>query len=205
MTILIKLILLGPNHKALKAQKQMQKVQPQLDALKIKYKDEPQKLASETMAIWKKYKVSPMSSCMPMLIQFPILIALFYVIKNGLNFVNPTIVYSSLQGFNLNNINTEFLGIIDLSEVNVIVLPLIVGSLQFFQMKLTLGKAKTNKPVVKDDASNPMGGMQKMMIYFMPIMIAVFTASVPAAVGFYWGTSTLFGIGQQIVVNKSKD
>jgi YidC/Oxa1 family membrane protein insertase len=205
LTLIIKLILLGPNHKALKAQKAMQKIQPQLDALKIKYKDDQQKLAQETMAIWKKYKVSPMSSCLPMLIQFPILIALFYVVKDGFDSVSPEMLYSTLKNFDPTSVNPNFLGIIDLTKINIIILPIIVGGLQFLQMKLTLGKTNTNKPAKKDETPNPMAGMSKMMQYAMPVMIAVFTASLPAAVGFYWGTSTLFGIGQQFFVNKSKD
>ena len=203
LTLIIKIILLGPNHKALRAQKAMQKIQPQLDAMKIKYKDEPQKLASETMAIWKKYKVSPMSSCLPMLIQFPILIALFYVVKQGLATFNPDILYSTLKNVDLTTINPNFLGIINLTKVNIIALPIIVGGLQFFQMHLTLGKSKS-KDIVKSDKPSPMPMMNNMMKYFMPLMIAVFTASLPAAVGFYWGTSTLFGIGQQFFVNRSK-
>ena len=143
LTLIIKIILLGPNHKALRAQKAMQKIQPQLDALKIKHKDNPQLLASETMAIWKKYKVSPMSSCLPMLIQFPILIALFYVVKQGLATFNPDILYSTLVNVDLTTINPVFLGIIDLTKINFIALPIIVGGLQFFQMRLTLGKNKS--------------------------------------------------------------
>lgn len=204
LTLIIKLILLGPNHKALKAQKAMQKVQPQLDALKIKYKEDPQRLAKETMEIWKKYKVSPMSSCLPMLIQFPILIALFYVVKDGLEIINPTLIYETLKNIDLTTINTNFLGLIDLTKVNIIVLPILVGGLQFIQMKLSFSKIQSNKPVNKDQP-NPMPMMNKMMQYFMPAMIAVFVASLPAAVGFYWGTSTLFGIGQQLIVNRSKD
>lgn len=203
LTLIIKIILLGPNHKALRAQKAMQKIQPQLDALKIKYKDEPQRLASETMAIWKKYKVSPMSSCLPMIIQFPILIALFYVVKEGLSTINPDILYSTLKDVDLQSINPNFLGIINLTKTNIIVLPIIVGGLQFFQMHLTLGKTKSSK-LIKDGKPNPMPMMNNMMKYFMPLMIAIFTATMPAAVGFYWGTSTLFGIGQQVFVNKSK-
>jgi len=72
-------------------------------------------------------------------------------------------------------------------------------------MRLALGKTQAKTPAVKDEQPNTMLMMNKMMQYFMPIMIAVFTASLPAAVGFYWGTSTLFGIGQQLIVNKSKD
>jgi YidC/Oxa1 family membrane protein insertase len=199
LTLLIKILLLGPNHKALKAQRQMQQVQPQLDALKLKYKDQPQKLAEETMQIWKKYKVSPMNSCLPMLIQFPVLIALFYVVKDGLGSINPAFLYTRFASFDLTAIDPTFLGLIDLTKANPIVLPIIIGSLQFAQMKLSLGKVK-NQP-----SDSPMAGMSKMMIYFMPLMIAVFTASVPAAVGLYWGTSTLFGIGQQLVVNKMRD
>ncbi len=200
LTFIVKLILLAPNQKALKAQKAMQKVQPQLDALKKKHKENPQKLAEETMLIWKKYKVNPMSSCLPMLIQFPILIALFYVVKNGLDFINPDLLYGSLQSFDASLIQPIFLGIIDLTKVNIIVLPIIIGLLQFGQMRLTLGKSLKNAPT-----DSPMPMMNKSMIYFMPILIAIFTATLPAAVGFYWGASTLFGIGQQIVVNRSKD
>lgn len=200
LTFIIKLILLAPNHKALKAQKQMQKVQPQLDALKKKHKDNPQKLAEETMKIWQKHKVNPMSSCLPMLIQFPVLIALFYVVKDGLDFINPQLLYGSLQGFDASLIEPVFIGLIDLTKINIIVLPIIVGLLQFGQMRLTLGKSIKNAP-----ADSPMPMMNKTMIYFMPILIAFFTASLPAAVGFYWGASTVFGIGQQLVVNRSKD
>jgi len=205
LTLIIKLILLVPNHKALRAQKQMQKIQPQLEALKIKYKDNPQQLAQETMEIWKKYKVSPMSSCLPILIQFPVLIALFYVVKDGLNVINPISLYETLRGFDLYTVNPNFLGLIDLTKINFIVLPIIVGAMQFFQIRMTMAKTQTDDKPAKKDEINPMPMMNKMMQYFMPIMIAVFTATLPAAVGFYWGTSTLFGIGQQFFVNRSKD
>lgn len=203
LTLVIKLILLIPNQKALQAQKKMQKVQPQLDALKKKYQNDPQRLAAETMEIWKKHKVSPMGSCLPILIQFPILIALFYVVRNGLGYINPHLLYSGLQGFDASLIETHFLGL-DLTQVNIIVLPIVIGLLQFIQMKLSVGKALKNQPE-GDTAANPMLMMNKTMVYFMPVMIAVFTASVPAAVGFYWGTSTLFGIAQQLVVNRSTE
>jgi len=205
LTLFIKLLLLGPNHKALKAQKQMQKIQPQLEALKIKHKDNPQLLASETMAIWKKYKVSPMSSCLPMLIQFPILIALFWVVKDGMDVINPALLYGNLSDFSFASVNPVFLSIIDLTKINFIVLPIVVGGLQFFQMKLSFAKINTNLPKSKKGGPDPLPMMNKMMQYMMPAMIAVFTATMPAAVGFYWGTSTLFGIGQQVIVNRSKD
>ncbi len=200
LTLLIKILLLAPNHKALQSQKALQRLQPELDALKLKYKDDQKLLAQETMALWKKHKVNPMGSCLPMLIQMPILIALFYVVRDGLNVINPEAFYSSLKSFDVQSVNTYFLGLMDLTKKNVILLPVLVGGLQFYQMRLTL--AKTNKG---KEGSNPLPMMNQMMQYMMPAMIAVFTASLPAAVGFYWGTSTLFGIGQQIIVNKMKD
>ena len=77
---------------------------------------------------------------------------------------------------------------------------MIVGGLQFFQMKLSLAK----KPKSKDKKKSDMAMATNSMAYIMPVMIAVFTASLPAGVGIYWGTSTLYGIIQQLFVNKGK-
>ena len=197
LTLLIKLILLIPNQKALKSQRQLQIVQPQLDALKEKYKNDPQKLAQETMEIWKKHKVSPLGSCLPMLIQFPILIALFYVVRDSFNVMDPHLFYDPLKNFTLNMINPIFLGL-DLTKINFIFLPVLVGGLQFLQIKLSFAKLKNS-----GSGSVPM--LNNVTQYLLPLMIAFFTASLPAAVGFYWGISTIFAIGQQLVVNYSKN
>ena len=94
----------------------------------------------------------------------------------------------------------------NLTQINHFVLPLIVGALQFGQMKLAFMKINnkktkevhTDKPSTTDEVQKA----SEMMIYIMPIMIAIFTASTPAGVGIYWATTTLYGIGQQVVVNK---
>ncbi|MFH0820682.1 MAG: YidC/Oxa1 family membrane protein insertase [Candidatus Peregrinibacteria bacterium] len=200
LTLIVKILLLGPNQRALKSQKSMQRLQPELDALKLKFKDNQAQLAQETMALWKKHKVSPLGSCLPMIIQFPILIALFYVVRDGLSVLNPEVFYEPLRSFDLKSMNVNFLGVIDLTMKNVIVLPVVVGVLQFLQMHLSLGKTKHPE----EHHDNPLANMSNVMKYTMPVMIAFFTASLPAAVGFYWGTSTLFGIAQQWAVNKMK-
>ena len=203
LTLVIKLILIGPNHKALKAQKSLQKIQPELDKVKEKYKGNQQKIASETMAIWKKHKVNPLGSCLPMLIQFPVMIALFYVVKVGLSPNNIHLLYEPLKNFDLALIDPIFLSILDLTKINSFVLPLIVGGLQFFQMKLSFALKKDKvKEKTKTDKANQMQTMNKMMTYTLPVMIAFFTATMPAAVGIYWGVSTLFGIAQQVYINK---
>lgn len=204
LTLIIRIALLLPSQKAMKAQKAMQEIQPKLQHIKEKYKGDQQRIAQETMRIWREHKVNPMGSCLPMLVQFPVLIALFYVVREGLNPNNIYLLYESLKGFDLNLIQSNFFGILDLTKANLYVLPLIVGFLQFAQMKLAMGKNKPPKETkVKNTGEPDLAAVNNMMIYMMPVLIAVFTASLPAGVGLYWAVSTLFGIGQQIVVNNS--
>ena len=115
-------------------------------------------------------------------------------------------LYDFQSSFDFTSIDTMFLGILDLANKDLIALPLIVGLLQFFQMKLTfsLKQPKQNVESKQKKGMPDMQTMNKTMTYTMPIMIAFFTASLPAGVGLYWGASTLFGIGQTIVVNREK-
>jgi len=206
LTFIIRTILLIPSQKGLKSQRKLQELQPKLNKLKEKYKDNQEMLAKETMELWKEHKVNPFGSCLPLVIQFPVLIALFYVIQSGLNPNNAYLLYGPLRDFTFSSINVIFLGILDLTKINSIVLPIFVGSLQFLQMKLALMKTEKKKEELKDpnkkETKNEMETANQMMIYVMPVMIAVFTASVPAGVGLYWSVSTSYGIIQQIVVNK---
>jgi len=202
LTLLIRTILLLPSHKSMVAQKKLQEIQPRLEKIKKKHKGDQQKIAMETMNIWKEAKVNPFGSCLPLLMQFPFLIALFYVIKGGLNPDNSFMLYKEYSSFGLKNINVIFLGVLNLTKANIYVLPLIVGGLQFIQVKLsTANKKKQNKEAKEKDQ---MAMATNMMAYVMPVMIAVFTASLPAGVGLYWGTSTSYAIIQQAIVNKSK-
>lgn len=204
LTIIFRTILLIPSHKSMKSQRKIQELQPKLNKIKEKYKGNQERIAKETMMLWKDNKVNPLSSCLPLLIQFPILIGIFYVIQTGLNPDNGHLLYGSLQGFDIGSIQTNFLGILELTKVNVFVLPLIVGGLQFMQMKLAMmrKKKKGDDESKKKEKGGEMEMANQMMVYFMPVMIAVFTASMPAGVGLYWSVSTIFGTVQQLVVNK---
>lgn len=205
LTIIIRTILLIPSHKALMSQRKMQELQPKLNHIKEKYKDNQEMVAKETMALWQEHKVNPLGSCLPLLIQFPFLIAIFYVIQDGLNPNNSYLLYGPLQFFSISSVNTNFLGILELTKINAFVLPLIVGGLQFFQMKLAMmrNKKKNEKEdSAKKEKKGEMEMANMMMVYIMPIMIALFTASAPAGVGLYWSASTVYGTVQQYVVNK---
>jgi YidC/Oxa1 family membrane protein insertase len=109
-----------------------------------------------------------------------------------------------LKNFDFTQVQTLFLGILPLSKPNIYVLPIMIAGLQFLQMKLSLAKNKLVAPGngEKNPTMDSMRMMNNMMIYVLPVMIGFFAASMPAAVGLYWGTSTLFGIGQQLVINR---
>ncbi len=211
LTIIIRTILLVPSQKALKSQRKLQEIQPKLSKIKEKYKDNQEMIAKETMMLWKEHKVNPFGSCLPLLIQFPVLIALFYVIQNGLNPDQAYLLYVPFKDFTISQINVNFLGFLDLTSVNAFALPLFVGAMQFIQMKLAVMRNEKRKPEQarkpdqadeKKAGKNEMDTANQMMIYVMPVMIAIFTASVPAGVGLYWSVSTIYGIAQQIVVNR---
>lgn len=204
LTLLIRLVLLVPSQRAIVSQRRMQQLQPKLEHIKKKYAGNQERIAQETMQLWKENKVNPFGSCLPLLVQFPVLIALFYVIQNGLNPDNTHLLYAPLKDVDLTNIHTNFLGILELRTINVWVLPLIVGALQFFQLKLAMMKKAKNAAQGEEPKTAPseMESANKMMVYIMPVMIALFTASVPAGVGLYWGVSTGFAIGQQMVANR---
>ncbi|MEK7528696.1 MAG: YidC/Oxa1 family membrane protein insertase [Patescibacteria group bacterium] len=201
LTLVIRLILLVPSQHAMQSQRKMQEMQPKLEHIKKKFAGNQERIAKETMELWKSHKVNPFGSCMPLLVQFPILIALYYVISTGLNPDNVHLLYTPLKNADLTSIHTIFLNILPLTKPNLFVLPILIGLLQFIQIKLSmLRRSKPDKP---DAHPNEMETVNKTMLYIMPVMIAVFTASVPAGVGLYWGISTLFAVGQQLVVNRA--
>lgn len=203
LTILVKLVLFVPTQHALEGQKKMQAIQPKLDALKAKYKDNPQQMQKETMRIWKEEKVNPLQSCLPMLVQFPVLIGLFYVIRDGSVLELSTHLlygpYSDLPW----TFGTQFLGL-DLFKSNAFIMAPILVVAQFAQMKLSfaISNKKAEKSGKKKEQKPAQQMQQKMMMYGLPIMIGVFAFKFPAAVSLYWGVSTFFAIGQQLVVNR---
>lgn len=205
LTIIIKLILFVPTQHALEGQRKMQAVQPKMDALKKKYKDQPQKLQAETMKIWKEHNVNPMQSCLPMLIQFPILIGLFYTIRDGsVLALSKHLLYPVYQNLSW-TFDTQFLGL-NLTEPNLYILPPLLMVMQFVQMKLSfsISKKKEEKAGKKKskDTMSQQEIQQRVMMYGLPLMIGFFALQFPAAVSLYWGVSTLFAIGQQVYVNR---
>ena len=200
VTLLVRVLLIAPNQRAIVSQKKMQTLQPELDALRKKYAKNPEVQARKMMDLWKKHGVSPLGMFWPILLQLPILIALFFVIRDGLWPENVYFLYPLpfLQGFDFLAVDSQFLWM-DLRVPDMLfVLPLVVGGLQFGQLFLTQFAARRKGK--GDQSANPAARAMRVMMYVLPLFVAGFTMTLPAAVGLYWGVSTLFGIGQQLVL-----
>ncbi len=208
LTLIVKLILLVPNQHALEGQRKLQLLQPRLDELKKKYPNDAKRVQEETMKIWKEMKINPLQSCLPTLLQFPILIGLFYVIRNGVTIeTSRHLLYPFYANLPTPFFGHFFLGL-DLLLPNVWIMPPILVLLQFFQMKMMMAKAKKKDEIVVKPVGTkswiPELDQQTVMTYVLPFMIGFFALKFPAAVSLYWGISTLFGIAQQYYVMKEK-
>ncbi|MFA4871715.1 MAG: YidC/Oxa1 family membrane protein insertase [Patescibacteria group bacterium] len=200
ITIFIKLILYPFSLKSLQSQKALQELQPKIDEIKIKYKGQKEKLASEMMRLYKEEKVSPFSSCLPLLIQFPFLIAVYQVFMVGLTNGSLAALYPFI--YNPGSITTIAFGFLDLSKPQI-VLAVLAAAAQFWQARMLIVK----KPEVKSAGSkdeNMMATMNRQMVYFMPIMTIVIGASLPGGLVLYWFVITLLTALQQVVAFKKK-
>jgi len=193
LTILIRFAILPSSIKASRSQRKMQKLVPELNKLKEQYKGDQQALAKAQMEFYKQYGVSPFSSCLPLFIQLPIIFALYAVLREGLGGIDPSKVYSFI--YLPEHLKTTFLGIIDLTKPDRFFLPVLAGVSQYILSKMTMPQSKN---------SGPEQTITKQMIFVLPLMTMFFAMSFPAGLALYWVATTLFGIGQQIWVNRER-
>ena len=168
VTILIKIALLPLTLKQDKSMKEMKKIQPELEKLKEKYANDKQMLNIKTMELYKEHKVNPLGGCLPLLIQLPILIALFGVLRNGIIPQDSSFLWLKLS-----------------DKDPYYILPILNGAVSFFQQKL-MGSADSN-PQMK----NMMYIFPVMMIYIsyrMPSGLQLYwlTSSILAVVQQYF-------------------
>jgi YidC/Oxa1 family membrane protein insertase len=193
LTIIIKLILHPLSRTSLKQQRSMMQLQPKIEALKVKYKDNKEQQAKELMNLYKQEKVNPLSSCLPVLVQLPFLIAVFKVFQNGLNSSSLGQLYSFVP--NPGHLDPHTFGGLDLSHP-VVVLALLAGLAQYWQAKmLTAKRAPVSTPGAKDE--NMMAMMNKQMTTMMPIMTVFIGMSLPGGLSLYWLVMTLATALQQ--------
>ena len=213
MTVLIRVILYPLMQKQMVSMREMQKIQPLMKAVQEKYKNDKERLNKELMALYKEHKVNPMSGCLPLLIQMPILILLFQVLRKFKYYIPNTEIidggflwianqYTVMEngelvtkaGLALSERLIPF-GIFGIEYIGI--LPFLVAGSMYLQQKMT---STGGTAAGKDGGSAQQ--TQKMMTIMMPLMIGFMSFSLPSGLTLYWFTSTLLGIGQQYLINK---
>jgi len=190
LTLAIRFILYPLSVKALNSQKTLQNLQPKLQEIQKKYKNDKEKQAKETFELYRKEKINPFSGFFLALVQLPILIALYRVFWLGFKPEELVNLYSFV--FNPSHINTIFLGTADLAKPNMI-FAILAGIFQFFQTKMLTPKT-AKKQGNEPDFSKI---MQNQMLYFFPVLTIIILLSLPSAIGLYWIVSGVFSIVQQ--------
>jgi len=195
LTVIIRLALLPSSVKTAYFQVKNMELQPKVNKIKAEIKDSVEQNKA-IMELYKQEGHSPFGSCLPTLIQLPILIVLFSVFKSGLNLTG----YKDLYGFTMRpeTVNTMFAGF-DITQPDPWVLPIVAGVLQMFLSLMTMPKKDKNE--VKSTEPDPMAMMSKQMIFFAPLITVFFGRTMPAALVIYWIVTTIFSIGQQYYVN----
>ncbi len=197
LTVIIRFILYPLNQKAIKSQKALNDLQPQIKELQTKYKSDRTKQSQALMDLYKSKGINPASGCLPLLIQLPVLLALYRVFWNGLNPASLNSLYSFIGRPEV--INPWFLGLIDLSKSNY-GMAILAGVLTFFQSKMMTPTQPKNTGTGDFTAA-----FSKQMVYLMPVITVVIAWKLPAGLALYWVVITLFGIVQQYLVSRKKN
>ena len=200
LTVIVRLVLYPLVTKQFRSQKAMSALQPKLQEIKKKYPNREEQ-TKKTMELYKEEGVHPASGCLPLLIQLPVLIALYQVFFNGLDPKSLSALYSWVA--RPESINHIAFGFLDLAKANV-VLAVAAGIAQFVQTKMMLPKKQAS---VKKSSDEPdiASMMNTQSLYVMPIITVVIGLRFPAGLSLYWVITTLLGIYQQILINKEYD
>lgn len=199
LTILVKLALFPLSIKAVKTQIAVRAVEPELKKVREENKENKQEQARLIMELYRREGINPFSGFVVVLIQLPIIFALYWVFfRGGLPVINIDLLYSFVPI--PENMNMAFLWIADVSGRSA-VLALAAGATQYFQIKFTLPPMAERKSAAsfKDDLAR---SFQLQMRYVMPVVVVLIAYFISAAIALYWTTSNVFAIGQELVVRK---
>ncbi|MDF9826717.1 YidC/Oxa1 family membrane protein insertase [Ereboglobus sp. PH5-10] len=185
MTLMLKFVTLPFTLSASRSAKRMQKVQPEMQAIREKFKDNPQKLNQATMELFKKHRVNPLGGCLPIFITMPLFVAFFFMLQSTAELRFQSFLWAS----DLSAPDT----IARLPWLNfpINIMPILMGATMMIQMRLTPSPSVDN--------------MQVKIMKFMPLMFIVFFYNFSCALALYSTVNGLFTICQQLVVNRMKD
>lgn len=183
LTLIVRVVFWPITHKSTQSMKRMAEVAPLVNQIREKYKDNPQKMQQEIMAVYKEHKINPLGGCLPMLIQIPVFIALFVVLRSAieLRFANFLWIADLSEPENL------FPGLLPFG-LPLNILPLLMAGTMYLQMKLS--------PSAGDPAQ------QKIMAIMMPGMMLIFLYNFASGLALYWTTQNVLMIIQQVLMKK---
>ncbi len=193
LTILIRLILFPIFQKSVRNQTILQKIQPKIKKIQEDHKHDKEKQAKELLSLYKEHKVNPFSGFLFLLIQLPILIILYQLFLKGLTAASFVDLYGFIAA--PKNFQALFLGLINLKNRSIL-LVVLAAAAQFFQGRLALPK------VDKAQELSPAERITRQMVFTGPLITIFIFFNLPAAVSLYWLTSSMFSIGQQVIINK---
>jgi YidC/Oxa1 family membrane protein insertase len=200
LTILVKLLLFPLSQRGVETQAKMREIEPEIRKIKERHKDNQQEQALKTMELYKKHNVNPFSGCLLLLIQLPIIFALYYVFLKGVKF-DGSVLYSfvSLP----HTVNLYFFGL-DLAQKSLF-LAVLAGVTQYFQLKLAIPplppKTTEGKISVQDELAR---NMSLQMKYVFPVMVFFIAYSISSVIALYWIVSNVFAVGQELYVRRKK-
>lgn len=206
VTIIVKFALSPLTKKSIKSQILMKKMEPEIKQIKKDYPNKEEQ-AKKTFELYKKYGTNPFSGCIVVLIQLPVIFALYYVFLKGLS-LDTGMIYSFLEEPTV--VHTKFLGLIELGgKSKSIILALLAGLTQFIQGYLASPvKQKTgdvevisnDKKTFQDELSS---SMQMNVKYILPVFIAIISWQISAAIALYFVISNIFTILQEWYIRRS--
>lgn len=196
LTFLVRLLLWAPSVKALKAPLMMRQYKDEIAVIQERYKDNRVAQAQALMAFYKEKGINPLSGCLPLLIQLPVLIILYRVFLVGVHDVRPDLLYSFTP--HLDAVNPMFFGI-DLTVPERFILPLLAAGLQYLQTK----HFQQLNPPPTVDSKDPAAILSRQMVVLFPLMTFFVAMSFPAGLALYWAATTLFSWLQQLYIAKT--
>ncbi|MDD5427888.1 MAG: membrane protein insertase YidC [Candidatus Omnitrophica bacterium] len=187
LSVLLNVILFPLTMKSFKSMQKMQELHPQMEKLKVQYKDQPQKLNKEIMELYKKYNINPFSGCLPILLQMPIFIALYQALMKSIELRNAGFLWirdlSSPEAIPI-PISFPIIG----NTINI--LPLIMVGTMVVQQKISTASAGS---AITDEQKQ----QQKIMLIIMPIMFGFIFYNMPSGLVLYWVVNTILTIVEQ--------
>lgn len=194
LTILVRMITTPLTLKQLRSTRGMSKLKPEIDAINVKYRSEPQKKQAAIMELYAKHHINPMASCtggcLPMLIQMPVFFALFMVFGRAIELRGQPFV-GWISDLSRSDVIWNGLTIPFIMPDGLAILPIVMVFTTYFQTKQSMSQ-------MTDPAQ------QKMMVWMMPAMMFLFSAVMPSGLVLYWIISNLWGIGQYAIVNRAR-